>query len=276
MMEGILNTMLDGNKKVQEAGASAMLNLEEKARKKLGPYLLPIIQQFVRCFGKFKQKNMYLLYDCIQTLAEYLGPELAHPDLVSELMPPLTYRYDHLADHAPELSSLLQCLSYIAISLSDAFWPYAGVVYNRCLAIIDKTLDDANATAEEHNDILVTTLDLISSIIQAVEEKNASQLITGPVSEPATEAVTAQQTRFFALLRLCMGHPRDDVRQSAYALLGDSAKYLFPLLRPFCPSSCPCSSSSSSSTISRTRRWRKTRPCSTWSTTPAGAPARSP
>ncbi|KAG4220180.1 hypothetical protein PC116_g31341, partial [Phytophthora cactorum] len=48
MMEGILTKMLDSNKKVQEAGASAFANLEEKAGKKLEPYSLPIIQQFVR------------------------------------------------------------------------------------------------------------------------------------------------------------------------------------------------------------------------------------
>ncbi|KAJ8121921.1 hypothetical protein ONZ43_g1750 [Nemania bipapillata] len=50
MMEGILTKMLDRNKKVQEAGASAFANLEEKAGKRLEPYSLPIIQQYVRCF----------------------------------------------------------------------------------------------------------------------------------------------------------------------------------------------------------------------------------
>ncbi len=52
-MDGILRKMLDKNKKVQEAGASAMANLEEKAGKELGLlrtdhpaicYLFPEIQ----------------------------------------------------------------------------------------------------------------------------------------------------------------------------------------------------------------------------------------
>ncbi len=239
LMEGILNTMLDNNKKVQEAGASAFVNLEEKARKKLGPYLVPIVQQFVRCFAKFKEKNMYVLYDCIQTLAEYLGPELARPEVVNELMPALTFRYDNLTDQSRELSSLLQCLSYLAVALGDAFWPYSAIILNRCLSIIDRTLEDRTAAAEEGNDLLVTTLDLVSAIIQALDNEKARQVIEGPAADRGTEPVTGPQARFFTLVRLCMGHPRDDVRQSAYALLGDCARYLFPLLQPFLPELIP-------------------------------------
>ncbi|KAM0254760.1 hypothetical protein ACHAQJ_006476 [Trichoderma viride] len=41
-MDGILRKMLDKNKKVQEVGALAFANLEEKAGKKLEPYCGPI------------------------------------------------------------------------------------------------------------------------------------------------------------------------------------------------------------------------------------------
>ncbi|KAI7566626.1 ARM repeat-containing protein, partial [Hortaea werneckii] len=89
MMDGILQRMLDGNKKVQESAASAFATLEEAANKELVPYAKIIIQQFVRCFGRYKDKNMYILYDCVQTLAEHSGPELAKPELVDVLMPAL-------------------------------------------------------------------------------------------------------------------------------------------------------------------------------------------
>jgi len=233
LMEGILTKMLDKNKKVQEAGASAMANLEEKARKKLSPYVLPIIQQFVRCFDKYKDRNMYILYDCVQTLAEYLGPELARPELVNELMPALTTRWDKVKDDSRELFPLLECLSYVAMALNDAFVPYAQPIFRRCVNIIHQNLEQSLAAAsnttydQPDKDFLVTSLDLQSAIIQALDDSKAGQLVSE--SQPA----------FFELLSFCMEDPADEVRQSAYALLGDCARYIFPQLQPCLPQILP-------------------------------------
>ena len=98
MMDGILRKMLDRNKKVQEAAASAFANLEENSGNNLEPYCGPIIQQFVRCFGKYKDRNMYILYDCVKTLAEHIGPSLAIPEHVNSLMPALIDRYQKVPD----------------------------------------------------------------------------------------------------------------------------------------------------------------------------------
>ncbi|KAI0376545.1 armadillo-type protein [Hypomontagnella monticulosa] len=227
MMEGILHKMLDSNKKVQEAGASAFANLEEKAGKRLEPYSLPIIQQFVRCFKKYKDRNMYILYDCVQTLAEHIGPVLARPDLVNELMPALIERWTKVNDQSRELFPLLECLSYVAMALNDAFTPYAQPIFVRCVTIIHGNLEasmnlGANDTPDK--DFLVTSLDLLSAIIQALDPAKSAKLVQE--SQPA----------FFELLLICMEDPTDEVRQSAYALLGDCAKYVFEQLQPSLPS----------------------------------------
>lgn len=226
MMEGILNKMLDKNKKVQAAGSSAFAHLSEKAGRKLEPYCLPIIQQFVRCFAKYKDRNMHILYDCVQTLAEHIGPVLAFPEVVNQLMPALIDRWNKVPDQSREMFPLLECLSYVAMALNEAFTPYAEPIFRRCVQIISSNIEQ-NFAAQSNpgldqpdKDFLVTALDLISAIIQALSNENATTLVQ---SSPVP---------FFELVSFCMEDVADEVRQSAYAVLGDCAKYVYPQLQP--------------------------------------------
>ncbi|KAL8915228.1 MAG: hypothetical protein Q9171_000347 [Xanthocarpia ochracea] len=233
MMEGILNKMLDRNKRVQEAAASAFANLEEKATKGLTPYCGPIIQQFVRCFGQYKDRNMFILYDCVQTLAEHVGPALAQQELIDTLMPAIIQRWSKVSDRSQEIFPLLECLSYVATALGDAFAPFAIPVFARCIRIIHQSLEEYvasinNAALDKPSkDFLVTSLDLLSAIIQALDFRKGSEL------------VETSQPRFFDLLLFCMEDPSNDVRQSSYALLGDCAVNIFNQLQPFLPALIP-------------------------------------
>jgi len=233
LLDGILRKMVDKNKKVQEAGASAMANLEEKAGKHLEPFCGPIIQQYVLCFSKYKDKNRWILYDCVQTLAEHVGPVLARPELRNQLMPALIDRWQKVSDQSREMFPLLECLSFVAIALGDAFTPYAEPIFARCVNIIHQNVGQARAATNNpdldppEKDFLVTSLDLLSSIIQALDNAKAVRL------------VQSSQLSFFELLSFCMEDPADEVQQSAYALLGDCAKFVFEQLRPYLPSILP-------------------------------------
>ncbi|PYH79300.1 importin subunit beta-2 [Aspergillus uvarum CBS 121591] len=233
MMDGILRRMLDGNKKVQEAAASAFASLEEKSDANLIPYCEPILQQFVQCFGKYKDRNMYILYDCVQTLAECVMGELAQPQLVNILMPALIDRYNKIADQSRELFPLLECLGYIAAAYGDAFAPFAQPLFQRCIKIIYENLQEYMASVsnqgveEPDKDFLVTSLDLLSAIIQAIDPQKSGELVAN------------SQPRFFDLLCFCMEDPNYEVRQSSYALLGDCAINIFPQLEPFIPQIMP-------------------------------------
>lgn len=229
MMEGILHRMLDRNKKVQEAAASAFATLEEKSDANLIPYCEPILRQFVQCFGKYKDRNMYILYDCVQTLGECVMSELAKPHLVDILMPALIDRYNMVSDQSRELFPLLECLGYIAAAYGDAFAPFAPPLFQRCIKIIYENLQaylaavNNQTTDEPDKDFLVTSLDLLSAIIQAIDPQKSGELVTN------------SQPRFFDLLSFCMEDPNYEVRQSSYALLGDCAISIFPQLEPFIP-----------------------------------------
>jgi len=224
VMEGILQKMLDNNKKVQEAAASAFANLEEKANSELTRYSRAIVSQFVQCFAKYKDRNMFILYDCVQTLAEHVGPALQDPDLVRMLMPALIQRWNKVSDQSREMFPLLECLSYVATALGHHFSQYAAGIFARCVNIIHRNLEEGINPAFEtpDKDFLVTSLDLLSAVIQALRLEDSAQLVAGT-------------SNFFQLLAVCMKDPNMDVRQSAYALLGDCAIYVFGQLQPCLP-----------------------------------------
>ena len=233
MMEGILKKMLDKNKRVQESAASAFANLEERAGKELTPYCAPIIRTFTECYEKYKDRNIFILYDCVQTLADQVGPPLRRQDLVELLMPTLIRRWSKIADQSQEIFPLLECLSYIAMALGNAFAPFAIPIFARCIRIIHQNLEQYLLSVQQepvegpNKDFLVTSLDLLSAIIQALDPQQSEEL------------VASSQPRFFDLLMFCMEDPSNDVRQSSYALLGDCAVNIFPRLHPSLPSLIP-------------------------------------
>lgn len=227
MMEGILRRMQDNNKKVQESASSAFANLEEKATSSLTPYAGVIIRQFVQCFATYKDRNMFILYDCVQTLAEHVGLQLQHPDLVNTLMPAMIGRWNKVVDQSREMFPLLECLSYIATALGPAFEPYAEPIFLRCIKIIHSNLEEGIAAQQNpemetpEKDFLITSLDLLSAILQALPAEKSAQL------------VASSQPNMFQMLAYCMKHESSDVKQSAYALLGDAAVYVFAELKPY-------------------------------------------
>jgi hypothetical protein len=229
MMEGLLKCMLDDNKKVQEAAASAFANLEEQATTELAPYCNVILQQFMKCFQKYKDKNIHLLYACVQTLAEHAAAALAQPENVDILMPTLIERWAKVQDQSREMFPLLECLSFVATALGPQFAPFAPPLFGRCIKLLQTNLEDGMAAETEEymdspdKDFLVTSLDLLSSIIQALDGAQSAEL------------TASAQPNMFELLAYCMKDSSNDVKQSAYALLGDCAIYIFPQLQQYIP-----------------------------------------
>jgi hypothetical protein len=93
------------------------------------------------------------------------------------------------------------------------------------MKIIHRNLEEGVMAAEINGfeppdkDFLVTSLDLLSAIIQALSSQDSATLVS-------------QASNFFELLVICMRDQNNDVRQSAYALLGDCAIYVFQQLKP--------------------------------------------
>lgn len=229
MMDGILNRMLDSNKKVQASATSAFALVEDAAGVEIAPYCEVIVQQFVKCFAKYKDRNIYVLYDCVQTLASHAAEKLSQPDLVQLLMPALITRWQKVSDTSRELFPLLECISFVVTALKGQFMPYAQPFFDRCIKLIHENLTESMTAAsnpyleEPDKDFLVTSLDLLSAMVQSL-----------PLAATKTLVMTSPMN-VFELMAYCMRDSNNDVKQSAYALLGDCAIYIFSQLQTYVP-----------------------------------------
>jgi len=219
MMQELLKRVLDHNKKVQEAACSAFATLEEDAETLLIPYLGPILQNLIFAFQKYQAKNLLILYDAIGTLADSVGSALNAPEHVNLIMPPLIEKWNHVDNEDKSLLPLLECLTSISQALGPGFAPFAQPVFERCVALIENTLLQEHHDEEPDKEFIVCALDLVSGMTEGM----------GEGISPLIQATTPRLQRG---LLACMGDTTADVRQSAYALVGDLAKASFDQLRP--------------------------------------------
>lgn len=108
MLEGLLESLLDRNKRVQEAACSAFATFEEVAGNLLNPFLEHIVQRLASAFAMYQQRNITVLYDTVQTLADSVGPALNQPTLINIILPPLIAKWQNLANDDPHLFPLLE------------------------------------------------------------------------------------------------------------------------------------------------------------------------
>ncbi|OLY82423.1 Transportin-1 [Smittium mucronatum] len=235
LLAALLKAMLDQNKKVQEAACSAFATLEEDAGSLMIPYIESVLQTIIYAFSKYQHKNLIILYDSIGTLAEAVGSELAAPKYVEVLMPHMMARLSAIATNFNtgvddyDTFSFLECLSSIAIAYGPSFRPYASPVFYHCISMIQETLRQyqmelSGSDEQDYDkDLINVSLDLISAIIQALGP-SSSELICEDSDTPLLH-----------LVGVCMTDSSSDVRQSAFALLGDLSQNCWELIEKHIP-----------------------------------------
>ncbi|XP_057974190.1 transportin-1 [Malania oleifera] len=221
VLMGLLRRILDDNKRVQEAACSAFATLEEEAAEELAPCLDIILQHLMCAFGKYQRRNLRIVYDAIGTLADAVGGELNKPTYLDILMPPLTAKWQQLSNSDKDLLPLLECFTSIAQALSTGFSPFAEPVFQRCINIIQTEqlakVDPVSAGIQYDKEFIVCSLDLLSVLAEG---------LGGGI-----ESLVSQSSLRDLLLQCCMDDA-SDVRQSAFALLGDLARVCPVHLRP--------------------------------------------
>ncbi|KAL0329730.1 UNVERIFIED_CONTAM: Transportin-1 [Sesamum radiatum] len=188
ILMGLLRRILDDNKRVQEAACSAFATLEER-------------------------RNLRIVYDAIGTLADAVGGELNQPKYLEILMPPLIAKWQQLSNSDKDLFPLLECFTSIAQALGTGFSQFAQPVFQRCINIIQTQqlakIDPVSAGAQYDKEFIVCSLDLLSGLAEGLG--------------PGIESLVSQSSLRDLLLQCCMDDAYD-VRQSAFALLGDLAR----------------------------------------------------
>uniref|UniRef100_A0A5K3G1Q8 TNPO1 protein n=1 Tax=Mesocestoides corti TaxID=53468 RepID=A0A5K3G1Q8_MESCO len=216
----LLNRILDTNKRVQESACSAFATLEEEAGTDLFPYLDHILRTLVTALGQYQHKNLIILYDAIGTLADSVGHHLNKKEHEDLLMPALFAKWNTLKDDDKDLFPLLECLSSVATALGIGFLPYCAPVFNRCVALVEKTIQQSiqpEVFERPDKDFMVVSLDLLSGITEGL----------GNHIEPLMA-----NSHLVSLLHQCAQDPQPDVRQSTFALLGDLTKVCFAHIKP--------------------------------------------
>ncbi|CBI18918.3 hypothetical protein VitviT2T_026981 [Vitis vinifera] len=228
VLVGLLQRVLDTNKRVQEAACSAFATLEEEAAEELTPHVAIILQHLLCAFGRYQKRNLRILYDAIGTLADAVGGELNQSRYLDILMPPLIAKWQLVSNSDKDLFPLLECFTSIAQALGTGFSQFAEPVFQRCISIIQSQLlakasvDPLSAAVQYDKEFIVCSLDLLSGLAEGLGS--------------GIESLAAQSNLRDLLLQCCMDDA-SDVCQSALALLGDLARacpvYLHPRLSEF-------------------------------------------
>ncbi|XP_022985794.1 transportin-1-like [Cucurbita maxima] len=221
VLMGLLRRLLDNNKRVQEAACSAFATLEEEAAEELAPHLKNILQHLICAFGKYQRRNLRIVYDAIGTLADAVGGELNQPIYLDILMPPLIAKWQQLSNSDKDLFPLLECFTSIAQALGTGFAQFAQPVYQRCISIIQTQqmakVDPVSAGVQYDKEFIVCCLDLLSGLAEGLGS--------------GIESLVSQSNLRDLLLQCCMDEA-SDVRQSAFALLGDLGRVCHVHLQP--------------------------------------------
>ncbi|XP_071921159.1 transportin-1-like [Coffea arabica] len=213
VLMGLLRRILDDNKRVQEAACSAFATLEEEAAEELPPLLDIILQHLMCAFAKYQRRNLRIVYDAIGTLADAVGRELNQPKYLEILMPPLIAKWQQLSNSDKDIFPLLECFTSIAQALGSGFSQFAHPVFQRCINIIQTQqlakVDPVSAGVQYDKEFIVCSLDLLSGLAEGLGS--------------GIESLVSQSNLRDLLLQCCMDDAAD-VRQSAFALLGDLAR----------------------------------------------------
>ncbi|CDH53126.1 transportin-1 isoform 2 [Lichtheimia corymbifera JMRC:FSU:9682] len=232
LIQNLLQRILDNNKRVQEAACSSFSLLEESVTTDLVPYLHPILVTLATAFDKYQHRNLLLLYDTVGTLADVVGAAINQEQFINIIMPPLIQKWQEIPDDSTDLFPLLECLSSITTALGIGFKPFAQPVYARCVNLVCKTIGECQQAANDpaledpDKDFMIVALDLLSGIIQALNTE----------AEPLVAGTNPPVVQF---LSICIQDEVAEVRQSAYAVLGDLAISCFEQIRNVVPQFMP-------------------------------------
>ena len=228
----LIATLSSRNKKVQMAGVSAVSTLTEELRDRVITFAVPLLQAILQALPRYQTRNLLLLYDAVATVFEAGGDVLptSYSKEVEMLLNTLVARYVSLTVTCADCVHLMECLAAVSLSLQIYISPWAENIYKKTVAMMNDTLalrhNPAAATMRTPPaDFLFCGMDLVSAILSS----------TGR----AMETLVTSSNLVQIVGACCMEGDSPDTRQSAFALVGDLARLLWPVLAPAMPTFVP-------------------------------------
>lgn len=222
VVRAMLGRMLDSAGRVQEATCSSLASLCEalsaEALLRYAPALAEMVAKAVLGpggVGGYSRKSLRSLYDLIGAMCGKCGAAMPQ-EVATTLLMPLVAKLEGMADADEELLPLLECLGSVASSLRDRCRPAAHPTFSRAAGIVRQHAalrERGGDAAYQTQDFAVAALDVISGLVEGL----------GASAEPLVKAACPPEL----LVAVC-ADPAGELRQSAFALLGDVSKACVP------------------------------------------------
>ena len=240
LVQAFLERILDTSKRVQEAACSAFATLEEEATGELEIYLDEIILTMYEASKTYQAKNLLILYDAIGTLADVVGEPLGNTRHISDLLNELMAKWDRMPTNSSDprskdIFALLECLSSIATAIGKKFRIHSQTVFSKSTELIARSLHHVIEYRQQSiacqqagvpckmevpdKDFMIVGLDLLSGVTEGL-------------GKAISEFVKYSNPSVLDLMLECATDSTPEVRQSAFALMGDLTKACYEHIHP--------------------------------------------
>ncbi|OAF67417.1 Transportin [Intoshia linei] len=214
----LLKLILDDNKKVQEAACSALSLFSECARNDLSKYSNPAFETLIKALNKYQKKNLNMLYDTVTTFVTVTYQSLCDKAIFDRLFVLLIDKWEKTSMQDPTFFSVWESVISVVITVNSYVEPYAEKMYLIAFDLLEHTLTLQEAYISFSSDVdepdtgfFIVSLDLIGALVVSLNNNFCKFL--------------SLDAKLIKLIHKCCLQDALVIKQSAYALLGDLAKY---------------------------------------------------
>ncbi|KAF7456533.1 HEAT repeat-containing protein [Cryptosporidium felis] len=224
----LLTRMLDPNKRVEEAACSATATfIEDSARSmSLDPFIEDVICTLSKALTVYQYRNLLILCDTITTLCFSVGPKVFTPTFESDLAPLLITKWKSFSIEHPCLVASMDAIAKIFSVVGLQASKFTDPILEHCVrGVLLAALNHFKSSEEvpySIQDAAECALDLVSSVVETIKD-------------PAVSTLERSGFPSFLLL-FCQEDRFPNVKQSAFACVGDIAKFGNDSLRVLKPS----------------------------------------
>ena len=221
VIHGVSIRISDHNRVVQGAACGSIANFcEEACEEDIIQYSEIILNALGKALseGKYGRKALRHAYDAVATMAEHCPSAFKTKERTPAIFAPLFSKLSSLPDGDKDILPLLECIGIISAA-SDAaqLHPFAENAFMHLVDIADRMRAGAASGAyekEEADEFIIGALDALSGMIEGLGAGSESLIRRSAIRE---------------IIVLCISSDSNpDVRQSAFAVIGDIACFSFP------------------------------------------------